>query len=186
MICLRTKIVVLLSLFPLSGCGGMIASMSGVNYTSTPYDYADVTSRIVSKYDAHRAVTEVTGPVVYAQDNFFDDWYMLRSFLNDDGTAATQIYVSVRLGQWAFIDRAYSHGERLSLTEIDRDVVSCSGSAYSGCSLKEDVAINISKNELEIYSESGLTFKVYGDGGSASFVVPAEYFQAVYDTVYSQ
>lgn len=57
---------------------------------------------------------------------------------------------------------------------LHREVGSCSG----GCSLREHIAINLSREYLESHQETGMTFKVSGKAGESIHALTAAYIRA--------
>ena len=166
-----------------SACGATIARNAGINFVDTPTSSESVKGQTQIEWDEHQQITSYTAPIVFAAINIFSDFYFLRAFVPSVGNVAAkpnviQLYVVAVIGDWAFYDRAYASGKQLSLTEIDRRVSFCSGAG--GCTLHEEVAINLSMEDLITYSSTGLAFEISGRGGKKEFSVPSGYFSGFY------
>ena len=165
----------LVSIVVMSGCGRTIAAMSGIQIIN-PNDFVAVSANTTDKHDRHVGIRRITGPTIYAQNNLLGHTYFLRAWGKPSkDNFKVQLYISARLKNWAFLNRAYSHGRNLDLIEISRDVVSCSG---YGCSLREDVAINFSIKEVrEIAQRTTYELKIIGQRGSIEISAPGNYFR---------
>lgn len=170
----------LLMLLLLSACSMVLISMYGIEFAD-PNDYVQIRDRTETTYDPAEDSTEIKGPLVFPERNISSHSYFLRALFSGrqtDDPSEIQLHVSAYLSDWAFLDRAYSQGRRLSVTEISREVGSCSA---FGCSKHEDLAINLTLADLESYSDNGLEVKIEGDQGSITLAVPSPYFRAFLD-----
>jgi hypothetical protein len=72
-------------------------------------------------------------------------------------------------------------GEEVQATFNDRDVVSCRGSRYSGCSLREGFRLAPTDQQIKKYAEDGqLQIQLRAAAGEAMLVtIPVTYFEAV-------
>lgn len=173
-------VIPLLILLLLSACSAVLISMYGVEFAD-PSDYAQIRDRTKTTYDPVEDSTEIKGPLVFPQRNTSSHSYFLRALFagrQTDDPSEIQLHVSAYLSDWAFFDRAYSQGRRLSVTEISREVGSCSAFA---CSKHEDLAINLTLADLESYASDGLEVRIEGNQGSMTLAVPSPYFQAFLD-----
>lgn len=83
---------------------------------------------------------------------------------------------------WRRYDQAILRGgEKVDAVFADRDVISCRGSRYSGCTYSEGFQITLSADQLRRLSEVGtLDIQLKGVPGSEVILtVPASYFAAV-------
>tara|TARA_A100001391_G_scaffold178908_2_gene143619 strand:+ start:358 stop:948 length:591 start_codon:yes stop_codon:yes gene_type:complete len=93
------------------------------------------------------------------------DTTLLRSFSSGSEWNSHQIYVSYGYrGDWRYFNTAGMGGEPISVTVIDRDVVSCS--SY-GCSFRETFAADINDRQLLSGVENGLTIEFYSRSGQS-------------------
>jgi len=177
---MKKAVLLLIILISVSGCGGTLASLYGVNYAN-PNDYNAVSVKTEIIYDSYEDQTKIKAPIVYAQNNLFGHTYFLRAFAKGreyNNPSVIQIYVDAYLQDWAFLDRAYANGRELNVTPISRDVGSCS--SY-GCTVHEHIGINITLAELLEYQGTGLNVKISGNKGSITIAIPAVYFKAFSD-----
>ncbi len=147
----------------------------------TPQDSVLVEAAVKIEYDEHQKFTKYSAPIVQAK-NFKDEYY-LRGFLMDGDKSGGlfQIYIIVYTDDWLFIDKAYSKGNPLDLTVIEKEVGSCSSSF--GCTLKEHIAINMTKSTLKRYEKSGLSFQISGNSGKREYDIPAGYFKGFLNAI---
>ena len=140
--------------------------------TISPLDVAQVAAHTTVEHDTHMGVVRLTGPTIQLSDFVIGgSSYLLRL---TDKPRVVQLYVDARLSDWAFLDTAYSEGNRLSVTAIKREVVSCYGSA---CKVSEAVAINFTTAELErLAQKQNFSVKISGTHGSFVLAVPGSYF----------
>lgn len=75
-------------------------------------------------------------------------------------------------------------GEAVDATFGDRDVVSCRGSRYSGCTYREGFQIELGEAQRQrLASEGSLQIQLKGSPGSELILdVPASYFSAIEET----
>lgn len=165
-----------------------------------------VEENTTSKYDEHRQITEIKGPTIYLFRRWQEDYWMppeeaepfykevdvgvtlegmtyfgpgsyyrLRASIKKNKLLTIQLYVkAVVFDQWAFYDHAYSEGEQLDITRIDREVGDCK----YGCWMNEDIAINLTLEQLEkLANKPVFNFKLYGKGGEAEYTVNGAYFR---------
>jgi len=171
-----------------SSCGTMISEMSGIPVVN-PFDEAQIAQHTTVSYDPHEDIVTVKGPIIYVQNNIFGPTYFLRAWGSRGSSGSVnltscQLYVHATFDDWAFLDRAYSQGTSYDVTQIDSKVGSCS--SYGGCSVSEDIGVNLPIAECKERGESsGFDVKVSGSGGSLVVDVPASYFRVVIDTATS-
>jgi hypothetical protein len=168
----------------LGGCGAMVATMSGYNYVRDPANYDAVFVQTEVEEQDHQSRTMFSAPIVFARSNALDDWYRLRGYVYGDGRRSVQVYVRLVVRDWAFVEQGFSEGSQLSVTKVDSRVVSCSG-GYGGCTMHEDVVVNLRQNEIDLAMEQGLSFVLVGRGGRFEFEVPVEYFRSFLDRLES-
>lgn len=176
------RLGLMVAVLALGGC--MSLTRQGyLGATVDPADYAAVTAQIEREADPHKRITNIRAPAAYyrADADMSDGSYFLRASRAPDGRLARlQLYIDAVFVGWAFVDRAWSHGERLDLTAISREV----GGYYGGmASVHEHVAINLTPGQLTAYADRGLSVKIEGDRGSAVVNVPAPYFRAFRDAL---
>lgn len=134
-----------------------------------------VLGAISVQHDDFKKITTYKGPnVLY---DIFDQVF-LRAWKSDaTGIISYQIYVMDYYNdEWRFYNSAYdSNGISLNTTLISRDVFSCS---RYGCSHKEHLGLNVSREYLEKNQYSGIRFKVSGKAGGEVFFIPGGYIKA--------
>jgi hypothetical protein len=148
--------------------------MSGIPVIN-PNDSQAVASHTKVENDVHQGVTRVVGPLIFADNNILGNTYLVRGWVDEANSGvknSVQIYVSAKFDHWAFLDSAYSYGDQLNTTVIDRDV-NCG--RYS-CTHTETVGVDLRLNQLERVAKDGFSFKVRGSGGSVIMSIPAAYF----------
>lgn len=140
-------------------------------------DYNKVLSLTTANYDSYSALHTVEGPVI-SLSNY--NWLIRGVAGKDKKLDMLQIYVHASFGGWAFLDSAYSGGNRLKLTQISRDVGRCS--TY-GCTVHEHVGVAITASQIKSYAKSkdGMALKVQGKSGFVTIFIPPEYFSAYMD-----
>ena len=180
---MKAGIVVAVTALALSGC----MSLTRQDYLGAavdPADYAAVRAGIERTADPHKGVINIRAPSAYYKAEMSDGAYLLRATRAPDGSLVNlQLYIKAQLIDWAFIDRAWSRGEQLDLTEVSRHA----GGYYSGLAgVQEDVAINLTPEQLGEYARRGLETKIEGNQGSAVISVPATYFRAFRDALTAQ
>lgn len=85
-------------------------------------------------------------------------------------------------GEWRRYNQAILRGgEAVDATFGDRDVVSCSGSRYGGCSLREGFEVRPTKEQIIKYAEGGtLKIQMRPQSGDAVLMeIPISYFDAI-------
>jgi len=91
--------------------------------------------------------------------------YNFRAFFDQDKNLNfVQVYINLRFTDWYFINDAVMRNEKVSLTEIGRDVV-------SGGSVHENVAVNLSTDTLKRMSNQDTRIKLKGRRGDYIFTV---------------
>lgn len=114
-------------------------------------------------------------------NNILSGTYMLRSSTALDGSidnSLNQLYFSVYSANWMFLDSAYSQGSSYPFTPIARQVVSC---GKYGCTLKEEVAVNLSTEEIKEFATVGFVVQLTGKRGRRVVTIPATFFQGYLD-----
>jgi hypothetical protein len=85
-------------------------------------------------------------------------------------------------GEWRrYYSAILRGGESVDSTFNDRDVVSCRGSRYSGCSLREGFALRPTKAQIAKYAVDGkLQIQLRAQAGDAVLVdIPVSYIDAI-------
>ena len=147
------------------------------------YDSAAIKRQSIVEPNTYRGLTTVAGPTIFP-DGDLTRGYFVRGWISH--SAATQqalgerhqIYVVGIFSDWAFLEHAFAAGKRLDLTQIDRKVGTCS---RFGCTVYEDVGINLTGNELAAAMLTGLDFEVSGRSGSLRLSIPATCFTGYYE-----
>ena len=87
-------------------------------------------------------------------------------------TAGYALFVDYRASQWAFIDSAYTNGQRLGYTVTDRVLIGCDG----GCKIRESGIIRLTADQMQRYASTGLRFSLIGQGRQIDAAVPPSVF----------
>lgn len=151
------------------GLSGCVSTLS-----LDPANPSVVAASIEVEANQYTGVTKVSGPAITQNTAI----YLVRGWI-DPGAAIHdqfQIYVTARFSDWAFLDRAYAGGVALDTTLIDREVGYCS---QYGCTLWETVGVNISRADMQRFSQTGFDFQIRGRSGSVTVQIPPGYFAAV-------
>ena len=85
-------------------------------------------------------------------------------------------------GEWRRYNQAILRGgETVEATFADREVISCRGSRYSGCSLREGFEVRPTKDQIAKYAEAGvLKIQMRAQAGQPVLMdIPVTYFDAV-------
>ncbi|HRI77381.1 MAG TPA: hypothetical protein PLX33_10390 [Alphaproteobacteria bacterium] len=140
-------------------------------------DYDKVLSLTTATHDSYSDVHTVKGPSI-SLSNY--TWFIRGFSQKNKNIGDLQIYVHANFSEWAFLNAAYSGGKSFKLTQISRDVGTCS---KYGCTLHEHVGIDISPSQLKSYAKSkdGMALKVQGNAGFVTIFIPPEYFAAYLD-----
>ncbi len=139
-----------------------------------PIDAPTVAANTTTTANPHTGLAETVGPVAYLNGNIMEGFYMLRSFHSKDSAAPFhQLYFTVSSRQWLFLRSAHSQGRALPFRQISRKVGYC---GRYGCTVHEDVGINLSIEEIRTYSQTGLALQLSGQRGSRVYNIPASYF----------
>ena len=83
-------------------------------------------------------------------------------------------YMSTGLG-WAFLNEAWSFGQKLPFDVRHRKVLSCS----AGCTIIESGSIRMSKAEFRRFAKTGFEFRLIGQNNTITGRVPASAFAQV-------
>lgn len=166
----------------LTGCGSLAEALTGKNYAWRPGDYNAVAAEITSEFDQHQAVTTIRAP--WVNPGGYVEYFLRAYNYGPERPVSAQLYVSITFQDWAFLNSAHSFGRRLPVTQIDRRVGSCS--SYSGCSVVEEIAVNLTEDDLRSFSTTGLAFQVSGPGNSVDISVPAAYIRAFCDSLFGR
>ena len=152
------KYILLISLLIVSGC----ASITGYHFEP-------------------ESTKEAETLITYTVDEFENDsWLKSEAVVNLDHASAVynfrarfgenkkldfvQVYINLRFTDWYFINDAAMKNEKISLTEINRDVLSAGA-------LHENVAVNISSETLDRMSMQDTKIKLKGSHGDYIFTV---------------
>lgn len=114
--------------------------------------------------------------------------WAIRGWFSKDETAIEKVrfqyyFNVVYRGDWEFIDAAYFlGGEQGEVTQISRDVLSCSGYLF-GCSHSETVGVMLpyERIALALRDKQPLSIQLAGKTWRGSFVVPYLYLKVMYD-----
>jgi hypothetical protein len=136
-----------------------------------PANYQAVKSSIAIENDPHRNLTITRTNIAYL-DGLSS--YLLRGWNNGQA----HLYLSLNESDWRYYGSAASFGRELSVTQISSEVGSCS---QYGCNVWETAGINLSEDDIKRFSNDGLAFRLYGQGGQRDIVVPAAFFAAFRD-----
>lgn len=85
-------------------------------------------------------------------------------------------------GDWHRYNSAYFRGgENAEFKQSSRDVVSCRGSRYSGCTYSETFYVKIKPEQLKKYSENGfIPIQIDAESASGTLVsIPVSYIEAI-------
>ena len=162
----------------LTACGHMVAGALGITVVN-PNNADEVTQHITVSYDKHENMTTIKAPRIFAQNNLTGHTYLLRGWSKGntlESFSSGQLYIVAQLGDWYFLNSAYSNGKKLKTVEIDRAVGSC----VRDCDVSEAIGVNLSKAQIKMIAKSGKDFevKVSGQRGDVQITVPASYFRA--------
>jgi hypothetical protein len=149
-----------------------LALSACVGPTVNPNDPQAVARNVHVQRDEFRKVTVFTGPS--ALDEL--DLVLLRAFRSDGGSTSIEIYL-----RWQYEDSRFhgyrsaldSNGNQLSVRNISQNVVTCK--AAWACVYAENVAVNVTRAYLENNRQTGIRFKLIGDGGESVFSLPPAY-----------
>ena len=106
------------------------------------------------------------------------------SIRSNDRVAPARVDGSITYnGEWRRYDSAvFRGGAAVSYTPQGREVLSCRGSRYSGCALREGFSMVISRDDVTRYAEEGV-LRVQVRSSTAAdpvmFAIPVTYFAAV-------
>ncbi|MFC5989716.1 hypothetical protein [Limoniibacter endophyticus] len=171
-------IAILAATLAISGCGAEIAAMHGIAIIQ-PTDFTKVYEATKVSSDAHTGSTTVEGPTIFHDNHLLKNTYAVRSWINKNNSLLNdrfQVYVVGNFNEWAFLNQAYSNGQMLDTTLISRKVGHCSS---SGCSVSETVGVNLSRERVKELAGTGLSFKIAGQRGDVTMLIPATYFGAI-------
>jgi hypothetical protein len=135
-------------------------------------------------YDQFKKITKYRGPYTTPTETHRLEGLLLRAY-KEEGASFYQIYVvdRYRAEGWRHYNECYDSGsKKLEITHIDRDVTCDS----DGCVYTEELAINLTRDYLQEHQDSGLTFKLYGSGGSETFAISSTYIEAFLSCVPKQ
>lgn len=163
----------------LTGCGSYQTSGYGGYSAPTIAKPTAPALPITVKDDAYRPTIEFdseAGHGGYTGDATL--WGIYGSM--DRKTKARRYY-----SQWSNVydDRAWrffqsagsSKGERLEVSSINRNVVSCTGYRYSGCAYSETLNVYFTEAQMRRGAKEGLSVKMFARSGSEkTFDVPAD------------
>lgn len=137
-------------------------------------DAGSIARAVSAAHDDHKGITTYEAPVLKRQEQ---DRVFLRSFVPDGQPATlTQIYVrSVFHGAArGYAEASDAQGAKLELVRIDSD--SDCGGSY-GCTVAEDIGVNVTRDYLEHAQQAGIDLRISGPGGKQSYQLPAVYVQ---------
>lgn len=166
------RIFKLFSLVILSAVLAACSSIPKIDANDSQAVYDAIT---IERDDFKKLIT-YEGPNAVS-DHYLDKLYIRAWDLDELEYTEYQIYVVSHYGKrWRRYDSAYdTDGKRLEAKSLTRKVDSCS---RMGCSYYEHVAIDVTKEYLEQNKDSGIHFKISGQGGEAVYLLPAGYIQA--------
>ena len=169
---MKRKMIAGAAMLLAQGCAGLVEAPL-TPATATAERRAE---RVVVKSDADLGVIRMSGPVVSERNH---DW-LLRGLRRQGGGAwRYQVYVEVYSHDWLFIESAWDDGRRLSMREIDSDVLRCSAGAFGRCVINETVGVSLSQRDFDEAVRRGIGFKLVGRRGSVFVYAPAEYFRGI-------
>ncbi len=106
---------------------------------------------------------------------------MLRRSSSTTGSSEisiNQLYFSVSTAEWMFLNAAYSEGRSFPLTQIARQVIGC---GQYGCTLQEDVAINLTLEQVREFAVRGFVVQLTGNRGRRVVTIPSTFFKGFLD-----
>lgn len=124
---------------------------------------------------------EYTAPTIRLPE---DGGFVIVAALKQQGKATSVMAVGSIYyeGDWRRYDRAiFRGGEKVDATFDDRDVVTCSGSRYRGCTLREGFQLAPTPAQIQRHTEDGRILIQLSAGGISPVMlsIPVSYFEAV-------
>jgi hypothetical protein len=119
-------------------------SQLGMGAVDLGQEAKGIASKLVTKYDEFRKVTEYSGPNIAKKDV---DVLMIRAWKGEGVEASFQIYVKhFHNDDWRFYSTAFDDtGRALDFTSISREIATCS---HGTCFRREFFGLNIDRNYL--------------------------------------
>ncbi len=185
---MKTIIQIILVLF-ITGCVPQSTKFVRIN-TPTDGSYEDVLDVLLTEDDFKKTIS-YKGTLI-GGGNFGN---IMQTLSGSDGTTSFlrathslktqlttyQLYVSITYtGDWVFYDHAYDeNGLKMDTIQIARDVIDCEGSAYWGCKHREDIAVNLEREYMEQYAETGVKIQISSSAVDKDTVVelPSDYIK---------
>lgn len=146
-------------------------------------DGGSIARAVTSRRDEARKLTVFEAPVLQRGEH---DKLVLRGFVTDgDPAPRLQIYVrSVYSGAARnYATASDVQGKPLELVRIVSETDSCG--SY-GCTLAEELGLNVDRAYLERAQYSGLEFGISGPGGRQNYTLSGPYVQAILRAVASK
>lgn len=143
-------------------------------------DPATVQARTNVKEDEFTKKTTYVGPNFNSQ---YGDITLLRAWAGPRSpNPPYQIYVK-QFGLkshdfYAYYDAA---GKQLETIPVDREINRCNNGGF--CGIRETVAVSVTREYLQQFSNTGLRFKLVGKNQDAVYEIPAGYIQGFLSVV---
>ncbi len=156
---------------------------SGCQTLTPPIDWNDaqsIAAQISTSRDDSKSLTTFQGPSNNEKDTGV---YLIRAWKYDnDDTAIYQIYIRDHYSDDSgFYGSVYdSDGNKLNTVQISREDGSC---ISSSCWFYTPLGINVDRDYLEKYKDSGFSVKLKDKTGENLFTVPSTYIKAFLDKV---
>ena len=159
----------------------IVLSLTGC-FSVNVKDTNEIKTETTKTYDEHQEMWYLESPDVLVFGEFFSGisynyylqgWSKTGYFHSSE--TIIQLHVEVNLGNWAYIDSAYSYGESFHLNKIDSEV-SCGGKG--ACYVTEEVGIILTPKKLEEMSKKAtMDIKLGGSANSIVIGIPGTYIR---------
>jgi hypothetical protein len=128
--------------------------------------------------DDFKKVTTFIGPDYSVDSNEQSLIRAVKSERNGSVIVVYQIYFShTKFDDWMHFNSAYdSEGNSLKFQLISKEILEC---RKSGCTTKEIVGLNVTKEYLIKNFENGLKIQISGKKGEAIIKFPSKYLKAI-------
>lgn len=169
---------------------GFFGCAKSITHTSTPSKITNpptqpewlpgddrLSEQVNVEYDEFKGATIYTGPRVILEEeppSAINRAYLRALKHKSLSFTFFQIYLSddYHSEDWRLYHSAWdSHGTKLDLTVIERNVRSCNGTF---CIYQENIGIDITRQYLETHQNAGIRFKVGGKRGDQIFFFPSK------------